>query len=777
MKNNAFRPDGPSKAVFGLLALVILFIYAEAIYGQWIAPVPEFSLDPAHPATVDKVFPGSDAEKAGLQTGDEIQKIDTVPFDWSSQATFGSQYSAGATIQLSLSRNGQSIGINVPLVPAGSLYLVRMILIAVGILLAGALAFILLWRFFRKTEVQMLYLMAQAAGASFFLPAIQASDWAALPSWQLDIAGASASFSILIAFYFMMLYPVKLGNPPRRRFAVIVLTALGLVMGGLWLLDIKGWGSLIAKFVIAVLLVVIFAAAFLLFAHAYFRRATHSQRRQLRLVGLGFLLALGPSIFLYNLPRILFGNPFVPVEAAGVCLLAGLLVYTYVILNQNLTRADQVLNRAVVSLVLFAAILIILLVPVLLLERLLPNDWILKTFILAGLTSLVALSFTNARKWVRQRVDILFYGGWYDYRKVIETVSTALAHSLTWQELDKILTNQVPALMSLTGAWLTIDKGVPEASAQTEDRLHIPLRFEDKPYATWVIGPRKDNDYFSTSDREIFSTLTPQIEVALSNILHVEELQGHLAEIRASQDTMVRMGHQLIRSRDQEQEHLSRELHDGPLQELVGMNLQLGVLLSKSRSEQAPTPFGEALSALQLEVRSLMAELREVCAGLRPPMLDTLGLSAALRALVDNWISEEQIPVDLELPPDAAAGFLPAEVSLNLYRVVQEALANIARHARANQVSIHLACYPQLEVLSLAIEDDGQGFVPEEAGLLAGQNHFGLAGMQERVKLIGGSWTLSTAPGSGTRIQVTWQRKDWQNSGQYPAATLVSGQE
>ncbi len=777
MKIEAVNRGSTLKSTCGLISLVILFIYAEAIYGQWNAPAPEFSLDSTGSAAVSSVIPGSGAAAAGLQAGDVIQKIDNIFFDWSSLATFGIQHKAGETLQLNINRNGQSIDLAVPLVPAGSLNLARMILITLGVLLGGALAFTLLWRFFPKAEVQLLFLMAQAAGLGFLLPAIQAADWTALPTWQVDVAGAAASLAILVAFYFMMTYPVKIGSPGRRRAAGGILFALGLAMEVAWLLDIRGWGSLIGELVIAALLVMIFAATILLFVYVYLRRATHLQRRQLRFLSLGFLLSLGPTIFLYSLPRIIFGNPFLNEFVAAGCFLAGLVFYVYVILNQNLTRADQVLNRAVVTLVLFAVILIILLLPIVILERILPTDWIVQVFVLAGLTLLVALAYSSARRWLQRRVDVFFYGGWYDYRKVIDTVSTALAHSLTWQELERILTRQVPGLMSLTGAWLNLDKGVPDASLQTEDLLRIPLHFEGKPYATWVVGPRKDNDYFSTSDREIFTTLTPQIEVALNNILHVEELQGHLAEIRASQETMVKMGHQLIRSRDQEQEHLSRELHDGPIQELVGMNMQLGMLLSKSRSEQAPSPFGDALSALQLEVRSLMAELREVCAGLRPPMLDTLGLSAALRALVDNWTSEEQIPVNLELPPDTAAGFLPAEVSLNLYRVVQEALANIARHAGASQVTIRLACYPELEVLSLAIEDNGRGFVPEEAGLLAGQNHFGLAGMQERVKLIGGFWTLSSVPGSGTKIQVTWQRKDWQNSEHYHAADLVSGQE
>jgi signal transduction histidine kinase len=775
MKTETFQRAIASKTVFGLFALVILFVMAEAIYGQWMAPVPEFNFNPAGSSIISEVIPGSSAQLAGLQTGDALLKIDNVPFDWSSLATFGNRYPAGKSIQVTVSRNGQLLELNVPLVSAGRLFLGQIIFFSLVVLVVGMISFIFLWRFIQKPEAGMLYLMAQAAGIGFLLPAMQVSDWVTLPPWQLATGGAAASLAVLLSFYLGMTFPVKVGSPVRRRIGMGILCALGLAMAVLWLLNANGLGSLFNDFVITGLLVLIFVATCLLILHAYRRLASHLQRRQLRLVILGMLLSVGPTIFLYSLPKIFFSNAFIPEWLAGICLLTGFITCVYVTLKQNLARIDQLLNRTVVYLLLFTVTLIILVIPVLILDRLLPNDWIFHSFILAGLTLLVAFSYAHIRQWIEQRVDIFFYGGWYDYPKVIDTVSAALAQSLTWEQLNEILTRQVPELMRLTGAWLIVGNegsgaGLPAAQPQ----IQIPLQFEGQPYGTWVIGPRRDSDYFSASDRNILATLAPQIEVALSNILHVEKLREQLNEIRASQKTMMKMGQQLIRSRDEEQERLSRELHDGPLQVLVGMNLQLGLLLSKTAPEQAASPSGEALSGLQREVRSLMTELREMVTGLRPPMLDTLGLSSALRALVDNWAAEEHIPVQLDLPLDASLNFLTGEVPLNLYRVVQEALSNIARHAAAHQVRICLACDPQLEGLTLTIQDDGKGFVPEEVYQQVGQNHFGLAGMQERIKLIGGSWTLSSSPGWGTTIQVTWKQEDWQNSGEYNSSGIAS---
>jgi len=138
---------------------------------------------------------------------------------------------------------------------------------------------------------------------------------------------------------------------------------------------------------------------------------------------------------------------------------------------------------------------------------------------------------------------------------------------------------------------------------------------------------------------------------------------------------------------------------------------------------------------------------------LRPPMLDTLGLSAALRALVEEWSADHGVAVNLEVPPDAGMRQLPEDVAVNLYRVVQEALSNVARHAAARRVTVRLA--GEDAGLVLMIGDDGRGFrVPDDLHDLTARGHFGLAGMAERAALIGGRWTVESAPGQGTTLRL-----------------------
>jgi two-component system NarL family sensor kinase len=259
------------------------------------------------------------------------------------------------------------------------------------------------------------------------------------------------------------------------------------------------------------------------------------------------------------------------------------------------------------------------------------------------------------------------------------------------------------------------------------------------------VGGRLDGDDFTPTDRRILHTLAHQAEIALSNVLLVEALQRRLDEIREGQ-------HQLLRSREEERARLARDLHDGPVQLLVGLNMQLGLLLSSGDD----TPLFGELRAVRGEVRGLLSDLRQVCAELRPPMLDTLGLGAALRALTEEWREQHGKTVDLDLPPDAVLRSLPGEVAVNLYRVAQEALANAARHATAGRVGFCLAWDDGR--LELAIEDDGHGFaVPEALCDLTAAGHFGLVGMQERVDLIGGELAIDSAPGQGTTVRVVWR--------------------
>ncbi len=356
-------------------------------------------------------------------------------------------------------------------------------------------------------------------------------------------------------------------------------------------------------------------------------------------------------------------------------------------------------------------------------------------------------------------MDRLFYAGWYDYPGVVEQASARLARSREWADLSGILTREVPVQMHLRGARLAIGgRSVSTLDPDVQPAFEMMLDCGGQACGAWTIGPRRDGRSLNLEDRRILQTLAREAEISLSNVLLLETLRGQLDELRAGRETLVQLQHQLMRSREEERGRLARDLHDGPIQALVGMNMQLGMLMPSSDPAEVGSPVNEGLQGVRAEVRDLLGELREVCTELRPPMLDTLGLGAALRALAEDWSVQNGVAVKLDLPLDAALRSLPEEVAVNLYRVVQEALSNVAHHAQAQRVDLCLTWDASSGRLDLAVQDDGCGFTPAAIEELAGQGHFGLAGIRERAALIGGEWRLDTVPGQGTTVCVTWQK-------------------
>ncbi|MCX7840446.1 MAG: sensor histidine kinase [Anaerolineae bacterium] len=413
------------------------------------------------------------------------------------------------------------------------------------------------------------------------------------------------------------------------------------------------------------------------------------------------------------------------------------------IARDNLFDIDRILNRALVYAILSLGILLLYLGPFLLLFRFLPNDRLAQLFVIVGLTLAIGWSFDWTRAQIQRGVDRFFYGGWYDYAGVVETISDALARCVERAQLNEVLTRRVPELMQLREGQL-VSGSTSQPVNPRDAGLEFPLAFQGEPRAVWRVGAHRNGEDFTETDRHILTTIARQAETALGNVLLIETLRAQLEMLRATQ-------HQLLRSREDERARLARELHDGPLQDVVGLNMQLGLLLADDAS-----PVTEALRALRAQVRDLLTDLRQVCAELRPPMLDTIGLGAALRVLTEDWATQHHIPVQLTLAPDAVLRALPDEVSVNLYRVAQEALANIARHAHARNVAMQLTFDDARLVLT--IRDDGCGFVvPAALNELAAQGHFGLVGLRERVELIGGALTVESAPDVGTTVCVVWQ--------------------
>ncbi|CAA9447343.1 MAG: Sensor histidine kinase [uncultured Rubrobacteraceae bacterium] len=197
----------------------------------------------------------------------------------------------------------------------------------------------------------------------------------------------------------------------------------------------------------------------------------------------------------------------------------------------------------------------------------------------------------------------------------------------------------------------------------------------------------------------------------------------------------------------EERNRLAREIHDILAQGLTATTLQLesaeAMLDAGSTPEQARKPLRRALSLTQ----SNLEEARRSVLDLRAAPLEGRSLSEALEILVQRWETETGIGACYATVNGARP--LPPRVEVALYRICQEALANVARHAGAGSVDVRLVATP--EQVRLVVEDDGRGF---DASGAPGKRH-GLVGMNERVRMLGGSLEVRSSPGAGTRVEVT----------------------
>jgi len=225
---------------------------------------------------------------------------------------------------------------------------------------------------------------------------------------------------------------------------------------------------------------------------------------------------------------------------------------------------------------------------------------------------------------------------------------------------------------------------------------------------------------------------------------------AHLAERQRLETIRAELLHRTVQAQELERQRIARELHDETGQTLTALALGL-----RGLSENIPNhPEKAAAQARHLETLALSGidELKRLVSGLHPPQLDDLGLPAALRWYIHEIADRYGLKLSCNCKAEKVE--LPPEVRIVLFRIAQEALTNVIRHAQATQVWVELEITE--EKARLTIRDNGQGFEAEQLiNQAAPQTHWGLMGMIERARLIGGQCQVQSRPGQGTTIEAT----------------------
>ena len=221
---------------------------------------------------------------------------------------------------------------------------------------------------------------------------------------------------------------------------------------------------------------------------------------------------------------------------------------------------------------------------------------------------------------------------------------------------------------------------------------------------------------------------------------HVAEL---LQELRRKEENRTLLLQRVIGAQEDERKRISRELHDQTGQTLTSLMMGL-----KCLEENCPANDCCRLDELRETIGRTLENLHRLSLELRPPILDDLGLVAATERYVQDWRNLHRIDVELHVRWDCSER-LSHEVEIAVYRIVQEALTNVAKHSAATHVGVVLTCDGVR--LSAIVEDDGKGFDTEAAPDPV-TRRLGLFGMEERAQLVGGTLTVESSPGHGTAV-------------------------
>ncbi|MGA3211436.1 MAG: GAF domain-containing sensor histidine kinase [Terriglobales bacterium] len=265
----------------------------------------------------------------------------------------------------------------------------------------------------------------------------------------------------------------------------------------------------------------------------------------------------------------------------------------------------------------------------------------------------------------------------------------------------------------------------------------VPLKHGDKVIGVLLIGFERSYEWFPT-ERELLRAIADRSAIAIDRARMTDSLRER--EMRIAE-----LSAHLLQVQEQERKHISRELHDETGQALMVIRLYLGMLETSLDGRASRARVRETLAVVDRTIEGL----RRIIGRLAPLVLQELGLVAAIRKEAKDLAKSTGVKTRVAISADV--GRLAGDIEAAIYRVVQEALHNVAKHAQARSVNVHMS--RDGDDVHLLIEDDGVGFASRRP-LNQQRPAFGLAGMRERISMLGGTVKIVSAKSNGTRLEI-----------------------
>jgi two-component system, NarL family, sensor kinase len=746
-----FGPAGARRVPASLpaLTLVLLGVAAWCVWSRATSPTDGTTVSPADSGVSIGTIVVSDSEAdSPFRLGDRITAIDDIPLaDRAARLPGGDAVEVGDRFTYTVLRDGRPIDLDVTLRPypvLDSLTTWWPMLAVVALLLASSVTVIRA----RPRDpaahaavVTSLIGIVTTVGAGLF-PLAAVDLVAGHQFWRWYVGELAFALLWGAVLHFALAFP-RVTSVGRCR----VLIAAGYVgtlalYGGTWLAALVVLDEPLERIYVFVTPVLpslfVYPVLIVFVLVRKFRRSDDARTRRPLLWLLGALATSTVTYYALSVvPIIISGRPLMPYEFQALPFAVVPMAMAAAVLRYRALNIEVAVSRSLVYGSLWAGAIGLYVAVVTVLGLLFgPVEEIWQQ---GAIAATIAVLVQPLRSRLRTLINKRLYGEHDDPFRVVSALASRLENTPTASTMLPEIVETVAVALRLP--YMTIEiqaRGRSETAASvgtpTGDLYRIPLTFHGERVGNLVVGKR--------SQRE----LTRPDRMALAEVARHAGAAVYTArltrDLRRSRD-------RLVRAREMERRRILHELHDGVGPTLAAVALGLDVS-RRTVGEQSPT--GELLGRLRDELQAAIVEIRRLAHGLRPPVLDRLGLIPAIReyagALASRTGGSESsldgVTIVLEVP--ASMPKLPAPVDVAAYRIICEALTNVTRHAEANSCAVRLWIDDDLHI---EVVDDGVGLPSVTNGGV------GLSSMRERASELGGECLVEADHDGGTRVFAT----------------------
>lgn len=651
-----------------------------------------------------------------------------TPSDWRQPGA------VGQTITYTVLRHGERVDVPVRLTsyPTGAFLRQR------GSASASLLLFLVVAGFvyFRRPgEPAALPLLLAAVGTLASVPyffGLQVNDLTGgVGFWLMTMTDTGYLLFSIALLHFWLVFPRPQGlvNDAGRLVPCLYLVPFTVDAIAVLALGFREQRTLVwiyrAGFVTGTTALLMFGAAVVAGVSGYRSASTGADRQKVRWVALGALVSVAGIFLSLMLPSTMRPQALAFLLGVPIPLSVAIAILRYRLFDIDLILARTLVFGTLTAIVVGTYVFVVTTLGALFRV----NDNLLVSLLATGV---IAVIVQPLRQRVQGTVHRIVYGERDDPYVALSRLGHRLEGQLSSDAVLPTIVETIAQALRLPYVALVLN-GAKDCDAAAihgtpmTGPIRVPLVYGTDTVGELLLAPRHPREPLSTADRRLLDDLARQAGIAVHAVRLAADLQ--LARER------------LISAREEERRHLRNDLHDGLGPVLSGLTLKI----ETARNLLAHDPAADALLAeMTARTQDAVADIRRLVYALRPPALDELGLVSALReagAQTESTIGggpKITIEAPVPLPP------LPAAVEVAAFRIAQEAVTNVTRHARATHCVVRLALDNGLLV---TVEDDGIGL---EANHRSG---VGFASMRERAEELGGSFTVASVPTGGTRIQ------------------------